>query len=82
MPILNKVLLSIKEMEYMAVEDNEIERVYRDLISERNDEFVSIYLTFPDIRLQIIFSALHAKIIYLFEKMNQHLPGTRKVLFL
>lgn len=54
--------------------DNTIEAAYRKLIDERDDEYIQLYSSFSNEKLRIIFSTLHAQMIYLFERMNLRLP--------
>lgn len=58
----------------MNTEKNAVEAVYRKLIDERNDEYIQLYSSFSNEKLRIIFSTLHAQMVYLFERMNSRLP--------
>ena len=54
--------------------DNAIEIIYRKLTAEINVEYIKLYSSFPNKKLCIIFSTLHAQMIFCFERMNLRLP--------
>lgn len=54
--------------------DNAIEIIYRNLTDEINVDYIKLYSSFPNEKLRIIFSSLHAQMISCFERMNLRLP--------
>jgi flagellin-specific chaperone FliS len=54
--------------------DNAIEIAYRKLIDEINNEYDELYVNVQHKKLKIIFSTLHSKMLFLFDRMNSRLP--------
>lgn len=58
----------------MVTTDNAIEIPYRALNDCLSLEYEALYNTVQHAKLKTVFSTLHAKIIYLFDRMNLRLP--------
>lgn len=57
----------------MSIE-NYIEIQYRKLFNELEDEYLELYSNFDNMKLQIVLSTLHSRLISLFGDMNSRLP--------
>lgn len=54
--------------------DNAIEANFRKLTDSLTNEYEDLYDSFHNSKLRILFSTLHAKLINLFDSMNERLP--------
>lgn len=54
--------------------DNAIEIQYRKLQDNIDDGYISLYANIPYEKLKIVFSTLHARLIFLFNLLNSKLP--------
>lgn len=54
--------------------NNVIEAQYRKLTGGISNEYISLYNDVSSEKLKLVFSTLHANLIYLFDKMNLRLP--------
>lgn len=54
--------------------DNFIENQYRELQEYLTEEFINLYDSFSDEKLQLVLSTLHDRLIYYFKLMNDRLP--------
>lgn len=60
----------------MATVDNFIDNKYRELRERLSIEYLDLYETFPNRKLQEIFSTIHSMFVENFKAMNTRLPTT------
>ena len=61
----------------MSTIENFIETKYRELADSRDTEFISLYQSFSNIKLQEIFATLHSILVKNYEAMNIRLPTNK-----